>query len=81
MPRRRNTARLIFAENLRNLRRSRGLSQEALAELADLHRTYISQVEAGQRNIAVDNMECLAIALGKNLNELLTEGRFKPSDH
>lgn len=50
---------------------SRGLSQEKLAELASLHRTYISLVERGERNITIDNMEKLALALGVQLRELL----------
>jgi transcriptional regulator with XRE-family HTH domain len=50
---------------------SRGLSQEKLAELASLHRTYISLVERGERNITIDNMEKLATALGVQLRELL----------
>lgn len=47
------------------------LSQEALAELADIHRTYVSQVESGKRNIAVDNMERLATAVGMELWQML----------
>ena len=48
-----------------------GLSQEALAEQADLHRTYIGQVERGERNISIDNMERLAGAVGMELWEML----------
>jgi transcriptional regulator with XRE-family HTH domain len=66
------TARLTFAKNLKLLRIQKGLSQEALAELCDLHRTYVSSVERGERNITVDNMERLAIALGVNITELLS---------
>ena len=51
------TARLRFARLLRSERLARGISQEALAELAGLHRTYVGSVERGERNIAVDNME------------------------
>jgi transcriptional regulator with XRE-family HTH domain len=47
------------------------MSQEKLAELAALHRTYVSSVERGERNITVDNMEKLAVALGVQLRELL----------
>lgn len=65
------SARLLFAARLREVRMSQGLSQEKLAELASLHRTYISLVERGERNITIDNMEKLAIALGVQLRELL----------
>lgn len=47
------------------------LSQEALAEQAGIHRTYVSQVESGKRNIAVDNMQRLAEAVGRELWEML----------
>jgi transcriptional regulator with XRE-family HTH domain len=64
-------ARLVFAENMRKLRQQRGLSQEVLAEHAELHRTYIGSVERGERNISIDNMERLANALGVKLREML----------
>jgi transcriptional regulator with XRE-family HTH domain len=64
-------ARLVFAANVRRLRRERELSQERLAELSDLHRTYVGSVERGERNISIDNMERLADALNAKLRELL----------
>lgn len=69
-------ARQAFARNLRKARLKKGLSQEALAELAGLHRTYIGSVERGERNISIDNMEKLAIALSYNLKDLL-EGEIE----
>jgi transcriptional regulator with XRE-family HTH domain len=71
--RERMNARLLFAHNLRLVRQSKGISQERLAELADLHRTYISSVERGERNITIDNMERLATALGVGLTSLLEQ--------
>jgi transcriptional regulator with XRE-family HTH domain len=56
---------------MKEARISQGISQEKLAELCNLHRTYISSVERGERNIAVDNMERLAVALGVDIRELL----------
>lgn len=65
------STRSIFAENLRKLRQSRGFSQEKLAELSGLHRTYIGSVERGERNISIDNMERIAIALNVDTQSLL----------
>lgn len=65
------SARLIFAKRIKEVRISKGISQEKLAELCNLHRTYVSSVERGERNITVDNMERLAVALGVDIRELL----------
>ena len=69
----RKRARAVFASNLRRFRLSKGLSQEVLAELAGLHRTYVGSVERGERNISIDNMERLALALGVDLVALIAE--------
>jgi transcriptional regulator with XRE-family HTH domain len=68
------TARAIFSANIRKFRRQRKISQEELAELAGLHRTYIGSVERGERNVSIDNMERLAKALEVSLVDLLTRG-------
>ncbi|MER2511941.1 MAG: helix-turn-helix transcriptional regulator [Nitrosomonas ureae] len=65
------SSRTRFGCVVRERRTSLGLSQEELAELADLHRTYIGQVERGERNISFDNMERLAGAVGMELWEML----------
>jgi transcriptional regulator with XRE-family HTH domain len=64
-------ARTLFSANMQRLRKERGISQEKLAELAGLHRTYISAVERQGRNITIDNMEQIALALEVPLHELL----------
>lgn len=53
----------VFSNNLRKYRNASGLSQEAFANKAGLHRTYISALERGKRSIALDNIEKIADAL------------------
>lgn len=65
------SARVIFAANLKRLRLEHGLSQELLAEMANLHRTYVGSVERGERNVSIDNMESFANALNVSLREML----------
>ncbi len=68
--------RALLAANLRRLRARRGWSQEALADQAGIHRTYIGSVERAERNISIDNICRLAWALGVDVRELLApEGR------
>lgn len=66
-------ARTRFAANLRRIRKERGLSQEALASMAGLHRTYVGSVERAERNVSIDNMARLAAALGVDVRELLDQ--------
>ncbi len=65
-----NAFRKAFGQRVRVLRVTRGLSQEQLAELAGLHRTYISSLERGQRNVGIDNVRALAVALGVEPSKL-----------
>jgi len=63
--------RVVFGLRLRELRRARAISQEALADDAGLDRTYISSVERGHRNISLLNIYRLASVLGVEPAELL----------
>ena len=67
----------IFANNVRKYRNEKGLSQEALADLAGLHRTYISAVERERRNISIDNIENIAAALNIDAYLLLQDREKK----
>jgi len=62
-----------FGIKIRELRKSRGLSQESLADLAELDRSYIGGVERGDRNISLINIQKLSIALNVNIAELFKE--------
>lgn len=67
----RHEARDILAVNLRRIRANLGLTQEALADEAGLHRTFVGSVERSERNISLDNIERLAKALKVETWELL----------
>jgi transcriptional regulator with XRE-family HTH domain len=60
-----------LAKNMRLLRRERGWSQEALAHEADLHRTYVSDIERGARNPSLTAIDKIARALGVSCGQLL----------
>lgn len=53
----------VFSSNVRFYRMKLKLPQEALAEKANLHRTYISDIERGQRNVSLENIYNIAVAL------------------
>lgn len=67
----------ILSNNIRAFRKIRGLSQEALAEKCNLHRTYIGSVERGERNVTLSTLELIAWALGVSVPELLTKESIK----
>lgn len=72
-----NNLRQIVADNIRLLRKQAGLTQEKLAELSGLHRTYIGSVERAERNISVDAIESISDALGVPASDLLRRGRHE----
>ncbi|MHB0954258.1 MAG: helix-turn-helix domain-containing protein [Allorhizobium sp.] len=63
--------REVFAKNLRLIRQSKGLSQEELAHLADIDRTYVSSLERGVYSPTLDVVERLANALETDAAEFL----------
>ena len=71
--------RKILALNLRRLRAERGISQEGLADLAGLHRTYVGSIERSERNVSIDNIAKLAAALRIEASELLKETSTIPT--
>ena len=70
----------ILAENIRDYRRSKNLSQEQLADKCGLHRTYVGSVERGERNVTLSTLEVLAGALGVSIPELLTRKGEKDAE-
>ena len=63
--------RKIVAKNVRQFRRNLGLSQEGLAEKADMHWTFVSGIERCKYNISLDSIVRIAKALGRAPHELL----------
>ncbi len=66
--------RAAFGMRVRELRRGKGFTQEKLAELANLHRTYVGGVERGERNVSLGNIWNLAEALGVGPGAFFEEG-------
>jgi len=64
---------------VRRRRRDLGLSQEALAERANLHRTYVTDIERGSRNISIESISKLAAALGVSIGALFPPETARPA--
>lgn len=62
-----------FGDRVRELRKSKHISQEELADKADLHRTYIGMIERAEKNITLLNIEKIALALDVEIKILLDE--------
>lgn len=73
----RDSLRTTLAENIKAFRNAQGLSQEGLAELCGLHRTYIGSVERQERNVTLGTLEVISTALGTSVPELLTRQKNK----
>lgn len=70
----------MFGNNVRRYRRQLGLSQEKLAEICDLHRTYISDIECFRRSISLENIQKIADALKIETYKLFLESRINEDD-
>lgn len=62
-----------FGLTVRRIRLSKGISQEAFADLSDMHRTYISDIELGKRNVSLENIDRIAKALDISISSLFME--------
>lgn len=62
-----------FGNRVRSERLKRNFSQEKLAEKANLHRTYIGMIERAEKNITLENIEKIALALDIEIANLLVE--------
>lgn len=63
----------VFGTNVRNYRKEKNISQEKLAEISGLHRTYISDIECFRRSISLDNIQKIAEALEIKTYKLFLE--------
>ena len=64
----------IFGTNLKKYRKEQGLSQEKLADMCGLHRTYISAIERYRRSISLENVQRIADALDVDTYKLFIDG-------
>ena len=67
-----------FGLAVRNERRKLALTQEELADQAGLHRTYVSDVERGKRNLSIQSIERLARAMNISIGALFAESEPRP---
>ena len=63
--------RLTVGRQVRLVRQQRGWSQEVLAELAGLNRSYVGAIERGEYNVGIDNIERIALALEITISQLV----------
>jgi len=68
--------RKTLAENVLHYRKVRHLSQEDLADLCELHRTYIGSIERRERNVTLSTLEVIASTFGVSVPELLTKQKY-----
>ncbi|KGO85359.1 transcriptional regulator [Flavobacterium rivuli WB 3.3-2 = DSM 21788] len=65
--------KLKFGLKIKELRKQKGISQEKLANLAEIDRTYLPTIEKGERNVSIIVIEKLANALGVTIRDLFDE--------
>lgn len=68
--------RRVLAKNIRTYRHQKDISQERLAEICGLHRTYVGSVERAERNVTLSTLAAFAVALDIPAHQLLTRGVF-----
>jgi len=61
----------VFGRNVQRYRKEKEISQEKLAEIAGVHRTYVGMIERAEKNITLRNMEKIANALNVKIKDLL----------
>jgi transcriptional regulator with XRE-family HTH domain len=71
LPRTTKFSRFTFGQAVRRQRETLGISQEAFAEKANVHRTYISSIELGKVSVGIEVANQLAEALGIKLSNLV----------
>ena len=64
---------LKFGNKVRDLRINKGLSQEQLAHLSDVHRTYIGMIERAEKNVTLISIQKIAFGLGVKITDLLKD--------
>jgi len=73
------TIKQLFGKAIRRRRRDLDITQEELAERADLHRTFISDIERGEANPSLENIDRLAQALEISIVDLFSSFRMERS--
>lgn len=73
------SVRVLFGRRIRELRKAKGYSQEKLASLSGLDRSYFGGVERGERNVGLDNIAAIARALDAPIQELFAFSDASPN--
>lgn len=68
-----NDIQILFGQAIRKFRTDKQISQESFAYMCGLHRTYISDIERGLRNVSIENIEKMAKALDMRISDIFKE--------